>query len=217
MIGRANAEPYILALLAVLATVGVFSLFALAAGILRFAGKDRAIPLLKAVVDGAFDGILVTDPRGRVVYANAAYLDLIGADRRRRRAAGRARLHRRPGRLGGGLPPAQGGARRPPPAGGGARRRRHRASRRAGCACACARSARGRRDARMTVWTIADVTRERERQENVFQELQHAIDYLDHAPAGFFSVDASGDIVYLNATLAAWLDHDLAAGRLRRR
>ena len=70
----------------------------------------------------------------------------------------------------------------------------------------------------MTVWSIADVTRDRERQENVFQELQHAIDYLDHAPAGFFSVDAAGDIVYLNATLAAWLDHDLAqvgAGSLK--
>jgi two-component system cell cycle sensor histidine kinase/response regulator CckA len=62
----------------------------------------------------------------------------------------------------------------------------------------------------MTVWSIADVTRDRERQENVFQELQYAIDYLDHAPAGFFSVDAAGDIVYLNATLASWLDHDLA-------
>ncbi len=68
----------------------------------------------------------------------------------------------------------------------------------------------GRRDARLTVWSLADVTRERERQENVFQELQHAIDYLDHAPAGFFSVDAKGDIVYLNATLADWLDQDLA-------
>ena len=44
----------------------------------------------------------------------------------------------------------------------------------------------------------------------MFQELQHAIDYLDHAPAGFFSVDAKGDVVYLNATLANWLDQDLA-------
>jgi two-component system cell cycle sensor histidine kinase/response regulator CckA len=60
------------------------------------------------------------------------------------------------------------------------------------------------------VWALADVTRERERQENVFQELQHAVDYLDHAPAGFFSVDAVGDVVYLNATLANWLDQDLA-------
>ena len=63
---------------------------------------------------------------------------------------------------------------------------------------------------RLTLWTVTDVTRDRERQENIFQELQHAIDYLDHAPAGFFSVDANGDIVYLNATLASWLDHDLA-------
>src|SRR5260370_19922419 len=61
-----------------------------------------------------------------------------------------------------------------------------------------------------SVWTVADVTRDRERQENVFQELQHAIDYLDHAPAGFFSVDAAGKVVYLNATVAGWLDYDLA-------
>src|SRR5256885_1682385 len=68
----------------------------------------------------------------------------------------------------------------------------------------------GSRQSGMTVWSLADVTRDLERHENVFQELQHAIDYLDHAPAGFFSVEANGDISYLNATLAEWLDHDLA-------
>ena len=62
----------------------------------------------------------------------------------------------------------------------------------------------------MTVWSLADVTRELERHENVFQELQHAIGYLDHAPAGFFSAEANGNIVYINATLADWLEHDLA-------
>ena len=66
----------------------------------------------------------------------------------------------------------------------------------------------GARDA--VVWTVADVTRDRERQENVFQELQHAIDFLDHAPAGFFSAETDGTISYMNATLAEWLDHDLA-------
>ena len=65
----------------------------------------------------------------------------------------------------------------------------------------------GKRATPMTVWSLSDVTRELERQENVFQELQHAIDYLDHAPAGFFSVDADGNMSYLNATLAEWLDH----------
>jgi len=69
---------------------------------------------------------------------------------------------------------------------------------------------RGKREAKYAVWSIADITRDRERQEDVFQELQHAIEYLDHAPCGFFSVNAAGDIVYVNATLANWLDHDLA-------
>src|SRR5262249_22573396 len=69
-----------------------------------------------------------------------------------------------------------------------------------------------------SAWTVAAVTDDRQRQESVFQELQHAIDYLDHAPAGFFSVDGNGDISYINATLATWLDYDLAelgAGGLR--
>ena len=35
VLGRGNAEPYILGFLALLATVGVFSLFAFAAGIVR--------------------------------------------------------------------------------------------------------------------------------------------------------------------------------------
>src|SRR3972149_4141003 len=30
------------------------------------------------------------------------------------------------------------------------------------------------------------------------------------APAGFFPADGAGEVVYLNATLANWLDHDLA-------
>ena len=63
---------------------------------------------------------------------------------------------------------------------------------------------------RATLWTVADVTRERDRHENVFQELQHAIDFLDHAPAGFFSASAEGVVTYMNATLADWLDYDLA-------
>src|SRR6201999_931035 len=67
-----------------------------------------------------------------------------------------------------------------------------------------------KREAKYAVWSIADITRERERQEDVFQELQHAIEYLDHAPCGFFSVNPAGEIAYVNATLANWLDHDLA-------
>ena len=208
-VGRDYVEAYVLTLLAVLGTVGVFALFAVASGIMRFAGRDQGNPLLKAVVDGAFNGILVTDHAGRVFYANATYLDLTGAtgvhDVRpvERVFIGDPDVSESIYRL---LKAAREG------------RRLQEEVRITGATGESGRWLRmrvrplgeSRRDARMTVWSIDDVTRDRERQENVFQELQHAIDYLDHAPAGFFSVDAAGDIVYLNATLAAWLDHDLA-------
>src|SRR5262249_11316924 len=207
LIGRARAEPYILALLAVLATLGVFMLFALAAGILRASGREAASPWLKALVDDANEGILVSDPHGRVVYANAAYLDLVEAsgpqdvrpvervfmgDPGVAEAVYRLLKAAREGRRG------QEDVRISAQKGASQRWLRIRVR----------PLGEGKRESRMTVWSLTDVTRELERHENVFQELQH--DYLDHAPAGFFSAEANGNIVYLNATLANWLDHDLA-------
>src|ERR1700761_1529777 len=78
-IGRAQAQPYILALLALLAMVGLFSLFAFAAGIVRFADRAADDPVVARIADHAFDGLAVSDPRGHVVYFNAAYLTLTGA------------------------------------------------------------------------------------------------------------------------------------------
>ncbi len=62
----------------------------------------------------------------------------------------------------------------------------------------------------LVLWSVEDITRDRERQDNAFLELQRAIDYLDHAPAGFFSADQQGRVQYLNSTLADWLGYDLA-------
>jgi two-component system cell cycle sensor histidine kinase/response regulator CckA len=209
LIGRARAEPYILTLLAGLAMAGVFALFALAAGILRFSTQNVDSPLLRGIVADAPEAIVVGDDNGRVLYANAAYLDLVEArgidDARPVESVfmGDADVSEAVYRL---LKAAREG------------RRQQEEVRVAGARGTPARWLRlrvrpfgpSKQDARLTVWAISDVTRERERQENIFQELQHAIDYLDHAPAGFFSVDAEGNVVYLNATLANWLDHDLA-------
>src|ERR1043166_9416690 len=79
LVGRGNAPPYVLAILSVLAVVGVVSLFAGATGFLRLQGRDAGHAVAKAAVDGASDSIVVTDPSGRVIYANAAYLALIRA------------------------------------------------------------------------------------------------------------------------------------------
>src|SRR5271167_4178975 len=78
-IGRAQAQPYILGLLAMLAMVGLFNLFAFAAGIIRFADRAGDNPVTGHIADHAYDGLAVTDPRGHVVYSNATYLTLTGA------------------------------------------------------------------------------------------------------------------------------------------
>jgi two-component system, cell cycle sensor histidine kinase and response regulator CckA len=208
--GRGKADPYILVFLAVLATIGVFSLFAIASGILRLSAvQTGSRALLKSVLDGAFDGIVVTDGDGRVIYANAAYLDLIGAaDANELRPVERVFI--------GDADASEAIYRLLKAAREGKRLQEEvRIAAIKGLPARWLRFrirplGRGRRKGRLTVWSLSDVTRDRERQENVFQELQHAVDYLDHAPAGFFSVDAQGDIVYLNATLADWLEQDVA-------
>jgi two-component system cell cycle sensor histidine kinase/response regulator CckA len=210
LVGRGNAGPYILALLAFLAMAGVFSLFAIATGILRIAGKDTAgNPMLKAVADEAIDGLLITDARGRVIYANAAYLELADA---------KSENDARPvERVFIGDPDVSEAVYRLLKAAREGRKAQEEVrvtglkGRPVTWLRLRVRSLGDPRTAgKLTLWNVIDVTRDRERQENIFQELQHAIDYLDHAPAGFFSVDGSGNISYLNATLATWLDHDLA-------
>ena len=208
-IGRAQAQPYILGLLALLAMVGLFSLFAFAAGIIRFADRRADDPVTGRIADHAHDGLAVTNPRGHVVYFNAAYLALTGAATAaevrpvERVFIGNPDVSEAVFRL---LKAAREG------------KRQQEEVRIAGTDGDHGRWLRlrvrplgaGKREAKYAVWSIADITRDRERQEHVFQELQHAIEYLDHAPCGFFSVNPAGELVYVNATLANWLDHDLA-------
>lgn len=208
-LGRSQAQPYILALLALLAMVGVFTLFAFAAGIVRFADRHAEDPIMRPIADHAFDGLAVTDQRGHVVYANTAYLALTGASGPNevrpveRVFIGNPDVSEAVFRL---LKAAREG------------KRQQEEVRVAGVDSAHGRWLRMRvrplstdkRQSKFAVWSVADITRDRERQEDVFQELQHAIEYLDHAPCGFFSVNAGGELVYVNATLANWLDYDLA-------
>ncbi len=201
---------------AALALFGALGLLLLAFGLLQFPARPGRSDTAKAIADSSPDGIVVTDRQSRIVYANAAYHALSGA---RRAEAGRARVRRLAGRVRIGLPPVAGrqvgqiGQRRPSPGAAARRRRRGRVVSHPRPA------ARGRpAGATRRSGPCPDETREHDRHETFFQDLQHAIDYLDHAPAGFFSAEPDGAIVHMNATLAEWLDYDLAQfglGRLK--
>src|SRR5437588_8267717 len=172
-IGRTQAQPYILGVLALLAMVGLFNLFAFAAGIIRFADRSADDPIMRPIADHAFDGLAVTDSRGHVVYSNAAYLALTGAatpqDARpvERVFIGNPDVSEAVFRL---LKAAREGKRqqeevRIAGAEGHARWLRMRVR----------PLGQSKHEGKYAVWSIADITRDRERQEDVFQELQHAI------------------------------------------
>ncbi|MDX8525013.1 response regulator [Mesorhizobium sp. MSK_1335] len=207
-------DPFLLGMLGVLAMVGVGFLFATAIGFVQIAPRSTGDELSKAFVDSMSQGLLVTDTKGRVVYANRAYADMTGA-------ASAADLKTVEGllsdvpeasmtiyRLASGLRDGQAGDGEfrlaqsiKPGAEPGARWYRARAR---------AFSMPGQR-LPMLAWQLADISQERAEQERFFLDLQKAIDHLDHAPAGFFSADQEGRVTYINATLAEWLGIDLAS------
>ncbi len=212
-----DAGFYILVFLAFLAAIGIFALFAGAIGILRFGSSKPKDDFARALLTEAEEGLLVSAADGEIVFVNRAYLNLTGVDEishvrsverifasdpdvaesiyRLSQAAREGKRLQEEFRV-------QMGPRGVP----------------AWFRIRVRPLVHPKQKKPLSVWTLADVTRERERQENVFQELQHAIDFLDHAPAGFFSAETDGTIGYMNATLAEWLGHDLAhigAGTLK--
>ena len=223
IVSREMAEPFVLAILAGLAVIGVFCLFAGAVGILHFGPRQARNDVTKAFVDNLPQGALIADSVGRVLYANEAYRDLLGLapeavvpapDRafagnphlaeaifRLARAAQQYRSLKEEFRL-------------PPPGEGedeaGVAPRWFRIS-----VQPMPADPRSGRKGALVVWQLDEITQDRAREEANFAKVQAAIAYLDSAPAGFFTADADGNIEYLNATLAQWLGLDLSevAGR----
>ncbi|WP_105370017.1 cell cycle histidine kinase CckA [Neorhizobium huautlense] len=203
----------VLGLLGILAMVGIFFLVSSLIGLVEVMPQSRSDELARGFLASHPDGILITDPKGRVLYANAAYGRMTGATKASNVQSLEALLSRtrestealyrlttalREGREGHEefrlLQPLG----RATGNGSGAHWYRLKAR---------LLGASGK--SQLDIWQITDITSEREDQERFFRELQNAIDYLDHAPAGFFSAGRKGEIFYLNATLAEWLGIDL--------
>ncbi|WP_336279329.1 ATP-binding protein [Bartonella sp. CB175] len=66
------------------------------------------------------------------------------------------------------------------------------------------------RKKKLLFWHIADISHLQKCREDFFSNLQEAINHLDQAPVGFFSVNRQGMILYANAVFAEWFSIDLA-------
>jgi len=197
--------------LATFAAIGFLAFLLYAIGILQFSGRAARNDITKAIVDGSADAQLIVDREGKILYANAAYQALCGG------IPGRLASIRPVERLFAGSPEVSEATYRLAQAA--------REGRRAAEVMRLVPALTGgapfawyrvriapleRGGTTVQHWSVSDITRERERNENEFQELQQAISYLDNAPAGFFCVRPDGRLAYINATLADWLDLDIA-------
>ena len=211
---EALGETYLLIVLAILAMIGVGFLFALTIGFVQIAPRATGEELSRAYIDSMNEGLLVTDAKGRILYANRAYANLTGATTSTDVKTLDALLSDNPeaapvverlvasvrdGRT------ADGEFRlsRPIRAGDEPGARWYRACARVFKVPALRRP--------VSAWLLTDISDERAEQERFFLDLQKAIDHLDHAPAGFFASDSEGRLTYINATLADWLGIDLAS------
>ncbi|MVA97647.1 response regulator [Nitratireductor sp. CAU 1489] len=207
-------DPFLLGMLGVLAMIGIGYLFATAIGFVQIAPRSSGDELAKAYVDSMPQGLIVSDLKGRVCYANRAYAELTGASSAADVRSVEGLLADNPDaapvveRIASSLRDGQSGEGEfrlsqsiRPGSEPGARWYRARAR---------SFAAPVQRQPLLS-WQIEDISAERAEQERFFLDLQQAIDHLDHAPAGFFSTDADDRVTYVNATLAEWLGIDLAS------
>jgi len=213
-----SSEPLVLTVLSVLAMLGTFLLFGIAAGHIRIGARTPAGELIKAAIDTSDDAVLLSRPDGTALYWNAAVEQIFGrndagplsaleasvagdaeaaqtlfrlmrAAERRETRTEEIRIKTASGRLPAWLRIHVKPFRSPDPA-----------------------ISSARRDV-LVSWQITDVSNAKARETQRVGALQTALFAFDRMPAGFMSVAADGRIVHLNTAFENWLGY--AEGGLR--
>ncbi|MEQ1672289.1 MAG: PAS domain-containing protein, partial [Hyphomicrobium sp.] len=221
LLASGSGEPLLLTIIAVLAMLGLFLLFGIAAGHVRIGARMPEGDILKAAADAIDEPQMVARADGSVLYWNPAFEALFG----RSDAGPRAALELA---VSGDPEAAQALFRLMRAAERGETRREDIRLR---------QSPSGRRPSwiRVTVrpfasperktesasremlslWNIADVSGDKTREAQKIGNLEAALAAFDTMPAGFMSISSDGTISHVNTSFEAWLGHD--AGTLRSR
>ncbi|MGL4395781.1 MAG: response regulator [Hyphomicrobium sp.] len=217
-------EPLSMTLISVLAMLGLFLLFGIAAGHIRIGARLPEGDLIKAAIDAIDDPVIVSNGSGTAQYWNHAHEAMFGASEdgplpalerafggepeagqaffRLMRAAERGETRREDIKL----RISSGNTGRPawmrisvrPFASPGRD----------------ASDPRGGREM-LVLWQIADITNDRLREAQKIGDLESALAGFDAMPAGFLAISSTGSLAHANTTFESWLGYapgDLRAG-----
>lgn len=214
VLSSGSSEPLMLTAMAFLATLGVFFLFALAAGHIRLAEQSADSDIFGALARSFDDGLCISTLEGRRLFANRAFDELVGpcdydqtsaleslfagepqaaeALFRLARAAGRGENRTEEFRL-------------RTVAGG----QRHSRWYRLGVT----RFEPGRSSDSepLVLWRMIDVTDERRREAETLRTLEATLGYYESIPLGLMVVGEDAGIAHLNGMLASWLGMSASA------
>ena len=221
LIASGSGEPLILTVIAVLAMLGLFLLFGIAAGHVRIGARMPAGDVLKAATDVLEDPHMIARADGSVLYWNPAFDTMFG----RTEAGPHGALENAVG----GDPDASQALFRLMRAAerGEARRediqlRALPSGRRPSWIRLAVRpfpspekSADASSREMLAFWQITDISNDKAREAHKIGGLEAALAAFDTMPAGFMSVSGDGTITHINASFEEWLGH--AHGALRTR
>tara|TARA_R110002110_G_scaffold284986_1_gene499056 strand:+ start:31341 stop:33881 length:2541 start_codon:yes stop_codon:yes gene_type:complete len=57
------------------------------------------------------------------------------------------------------------------------------------------------------LWAVEDISARRRMEQTIHEEQAKLVDFLEHAPIGFYSVDQDGHFLFVNNALATWLGY----------
>lgn len=216
LLASGSGEPLLLTIIAVLAMLGLFMLFGIAAGHVRIGARMQPGDILKASIEASSEPQMVARSDGAALYWNPAFDSMFG------RSDG-GPLSALETAFGGDPDAAQALFRLMRAAERGENRRED----------IRMRASSGRRPSwvRITVrafvpgdkseanagalvlWQIADISEDKAREAQKTGNLEATLAAIDTMPAGFMAVDADGSILHANASFENWLGH--ATGSLR--
>ena len=213
LIASGSGEPLFLTLLAVLAMLGVFMLFGIAAGHVRIGARMPDGDVLKAAIDAAEEAVMISARDGSAVYHNAAHEAMFGRSEggplaalesafsgdteasqalfRMMRAAERGETRREDIRL-------KASAQTP------RRPSWLRLSVRPFASPERDTSERAGRGL-MAIWKLTDISNEKTAEAQKIGGLESALAAFDTMPAGFLSAASTGAISHINGTFESWL------------